>query len=179
MPHRIPINPTEQDAVFVAKAIAVLSGPAKRTRTLMRAANLAYYTFLLVMVGWLISQAMDRQPPIRVSHFSVDQGVVYPGEQLTINFDLSRDRICEAQTEWAFYDGANEVRRFGPSFVSVAGKIGPEKFRRSFTVPANSAPGVARLVITLSWQCPGNYLHPIYPVVMTLPDINFTIAARR
>lgn len=179
MPHRQPINPRQQDAEFVANAIAILSAPAKRTRNLMRVANLIYYAIVLMMLGWLISQALDRAPPIKVFRANIKTDIIYPGEQLKVEYVLRRDRLCESSSTWAFYDGSNEVRRFGPNVVISPGKLGLDTFIRSYTVPSNSAPGPARLSLTLAWQCPGNYLHPIYPIVMTLEDIHFTIIPRQ
>lgn len=183
MPHRslqpLPLDPQEQDAKFVADAIWTLTGPTKRVRVALQVANAVYYICVLGMIGWLISQAADRTAPIKLVHQEVLTGVVAAGDQIKMRYEVRRDRLCEVDTTWAFYDGANEVRRFGPSSVRVAGKLGIETVTRAYTVPANSAPGVARLVVTLAWQCPGNYLHAIYPVVMVLPDANFTIAAKR
>lgn len=173
-----PNDPEEQSLVFYANALSVLSGPTRTMATVMRVLNLVYYILMFAAMGWIFSQVIDRTPAVNIKSSRLVADGIYPGEQLKVEYDIERLRQCQSDTTWTVYDGANEIRRFGPVTVQAAGKVGPDIYVRAWTIPQNAAPGPARLRVALSWQCPGNYLHAIYPVTTILPDVNFTIVPR-
>ena len=52
-------------------------------------------------------------------------------------------------------------------------------FTRSWQVPPEATPGRARLRVGWAYACPGNYVQAMSPVILSLPDVLFTIDAAR
>lgn len=176
MPNRIlrPEPPTA-DEEFYAKALTALSGPNRRVAIAMRALSAIYWLMMIGMMAWLFSQAIDRNAPVAVRSAEVLTGQVKPGDSLKVRYFIQRYRTCLAETSWSLYDGGNEVRRFGPISSAAAGPPGPDTYIRAWPIPPNASPGTSRLRVTLSFQCPGNYLHAVYPIQLHLPELVFDI----
>lgn len=175
-PHRMKGT---EDEEFYAKALTIMTGPQGRFMLwFMRAANLIYWFFVVGALGWLFSQVIDRNAPIELRRFEVKTPFVAAGGELKISYEIDRNRSCQAETYWTIYDGNNEIRRYGPSSTMIAGPVGMDTYVRAWAIPQNVAPGPARLRVTLAWQCPGNYLHAVYPITLVLPDAYFEITRR-
>lgn len=164
---------------FYGKALQILVGPGWWMATAMRVASIAYWIAIVLALGWLFAMAIDREPPIEILSRELLTDAVHPGEAIKVRFNVRRDRICRTETTWIFFDGNGEYRRFGPVAIEAGGPVGPDQFTRSWTVPANAAPGAARLRLVSSWECPPNLLHPLYPVTRVSPDLHFEILPKQ
>lgn len=159
------------DEKFYARALAILVGPSRRMALAMRICNLAYWLSVMAALGWLASQAIDRQPPVVIHAATVLTPHVRPGEPVRVSYTLTRLRTCATDLTWSVYDGAGEIHSFGPLHIEAAGPPGPETYTRAWATPAQAAPGSGRLRVVLAFQCPGNYLQTLYPVTLVLPDL--------
>ncbi|MCW6511005.1 hypothetical protein [Lichenifustis flavocetrariae] len=167
------------DEIFYARALAILVGPGRRMAAFMRFCNLAYWFSVMAALGWLASQALDRQQPVVVHRETLLSPRIRPGEPVRVSYEISRLRTCSTDLSWALYDGAQEIHSFGPAHVEAAGLPGRETFTRAWATPANAAPGEGHLRVVLAFQCPGNYLQALYPVALVLPDLPVVIEPRR
>lgn len=163
---------------FYGRALKVLLGPGWWMATALRIGKLAYWMFVIGALSWLFAQAIDREPPVDLRSVEILTPQVRPGQPLRVSYHVYRHRICRTETSWVFFDGLNELRRFGPTAVEAAGKLGDDAFVRPWTVPPNAEPGAARLRVITSWQCPPNFVHGIYPVTRVSPDLHFEILPR-
>ena len=163
---------------FYGKALAILVGPGWWMATAMSLASIAYWVAMVLALGWLFAMAIDREPPIEVLSRELLTETVYAGDPVKVRFNIRRNKICRTEVTWIFFDGLGEYRRFGPVAIEANGPMGPDQFTRSWTVPANAAPGAARLRLVTAWECPPNLLHPLYPVTRVAPDLHFEIVPR-
>ena len=166
------------DEHFYARALAILVGPSRRMALFMRLCNLAYWLGMLAALGWLLSQALYRRPPVTIHAATSLTQHINAGDPIRVAYDLTRQRTCESDLTWAVYDGAQEIHRFGPVHVEAAGAPGHDSFVHAWATPSDAAPGHARLRVVLAFSCPGNYLQALYPVVVVLPDVPVEIDAR-
>lgn len=166
------------DEQFYARALSILVGPTRRIAVLLRICNVIYWLSIIAALAWLFAQAIDRAPPVTVRSTRLITPEVVAGEPVRVEYDLRRYRTCRSDVSWAIYDGADEVHRYGPVHVEAAGNPGQETMVHAWSTPTNAAAGSARLRVTLSWECPGNFLQAVYPVTLVLDDVAFTIAER-
>jgi hypothetical protein len=173
---RTPVydRPT-RDEDFYARALAVLVGPSRRFKILMRIFNLLYWMAIIGALAWLFAQAIDRSAPASLHSATLLSPVVAAGDPVRVRYNFTRYRSCETDVSWAIYDGAQEVTRFGPIHTNATGRPAEESVVHAWATPLNAAPGQGRLRVIYAYECPGNYLHTVYPVVMILPDVLFTI----
>uniref|UniRef100_A0A9E8A184 Uncharacterized protein n=1 Tax=Bosea sp. NBC_00436 TaxID=2969620 RepID=A0A9E8A184_9HYPH len=164
---------------FYGQALKALVGPGWWMATIIRVASIAYWVAMVLALGWLVAQALDREPPVEVLSRELLTEKIAAGDSVKVRFHVRRDRTCRTESTWIFFDGQGEYRRFGPVGIEASGPLGPDTFVRSWTVPANAAPGAARLRLVTAWECPTNLLHPLYPVTRVAPDIDFEILPRR
>lgn len=163
---------------FYGRALKVLLGPGWWMATAIRVASIVYWLAIVLALGCLAAQVLDREPSTEVLSRDLLTERVVAGEAVKVRFNVHRNRLCRTESTWIFFDGNGEYRRFGPVGIEASGPLGPDQFTRSWTVPINAAPGAARLRLVTSWQCPTNLLHPLYPVVRVAEDIHFEILAR-
>lgn len=168
-----------RDEQFYARALGILVGPGRRMVLVMRICSIAYWLAVMAALGWLLSQALDRQPPVRVSSATLLTPTVAAGDPVRVAYAVDRMRTCETDVIWSVYDGAEEIHRFGPIHVAAPGLPGDDNFVHAWMTPANAAPGRGRLRVVLAFACPGNFLQAIYPVTTVLPDIAFQITSPR
>lgn len=172
-------DPSSADEHFYARALAIMVGPSRRVTLLMRVVNLAYWMAVLAALAWLFGQAIDRNPPVTVRSATLLTPALQAGDPVRVRYDFTRTRTCATDVSWSIYDGAQEVTRFGPIHSEANGRPADETTVRGWSTPVNAAAGQGRLRVIYAYQCPGNYLHTIYPVTLILPDVMFTIEARK
>lgn len=163
---------------FYGKALKALVGPGWWMATAMRVASITYWLAIVGALGWMLSQALDRDPPVEILSRELLTERVAVGDPVKVRYNVRRDRSCRTETTWIFFDGQGEYRRFGPVAIEAGGPVGPDSFTKSWTVPGNAAPGAGRLRVLTSWECPTNLLHPLYPITRVSPDIHFEILPR-
>ena len=168
-----------RDEQFYARALTILVGPGRRMALVMRLCSIAYWLAVLAALAWLLSQALDRQPPVRMRRVTLLSPTVAAGEPVRVAYAVSRLRTCETDVNWSVYDGAQEIHRFGPLHVAAAGLPGEDEFVHAWPTPGNAAPGRGKLRVVLAFACPGNYLQAIYPVTVVLPDVPVDITPPR
>lgn len=166
------------DEHFYARALAILAGPSRRMALVMRVSNLAYWLSVMAALGWLVSQGLDRDPPVIIHKATVLTPRIAPGDAIRVAYDITRRRTCQTDLTWSLYDGAQEIHWFGPVHVDAAGLPGSESFVRSWPTPVNAASGPGKLRVVIAFQCPGNYLQTLYPVTLILPDLPVQIEAK-
>ena len=166
------------DEKFYARALAILAGPSRRMALLMRVCNLAYWATVMAALAWLVSQAIDRRPPVTIRAVTLLTDTVTAGEAVRVSYDVTRERTCETDLSWSIYDGLQEIHRFGPQHVAAPGLPGQETFTHAWPTPMDAAPGRGKLRVVLAFECPGNYLQALYPVTLVLPDLPLVIRAR-
>ncbi len=166
------------DERFYAQALSILVGPTRRALVVMRLVNLAYWVAVLGALAWLFSQVIDRASPVEVHGATLLTPDIRPGQPLRVRYQFTRRRTCETDVSWSVFDGAQEVTRFGPVHSSAGGRPADEDVVHVWSTPVSAAPGQGRLRVIYAYQCPGNYLHAIYPVTLILPDILFAITDR-
>lgn len=59
-------------------------------------------------VGWLLSQAFDREPPVDIHSTEVLTETVRPGEAIRVRYHLLRHRVCRTETSWVILDFISE-----------------------------------------------------------------------
>ncbi|MCW6509844.1 hypothetical protein [Lichenifustis flavocetrariae] len=163
------------DEQFYARAFAIMVGPGRKVASVMQVCNLLYWLAMIGALAWLFSQVIDRTPPVTIRSARLVNATVAAGDPVRVEYDLRRSRTCQTDVSWAIFDGLQEVHRFGPVQVDAAGNPGADTMVRAWPTPINAAPGPGRLRVTLSFECPGNYLQAVYPVVMVLDDVGFLI----
>lgn len=164
-----------RDEEFYAHALTILVGPGRRMALVMRLCNIVYWVAVISALAWLFSQVVDRRPPIAIRAASLVTPEVHAGDPVKVEYDLQRWRTCQTDLSWAIFDGASEVHRFGPVHIEAGGQPGPDVMVHPWPTPGNATPGPARLRVTLSFECSGNYLQAVYPVVMVLDDVRFNL----
>lgn len=167
-----------KDEQFYARALAILVGPSRRLALFLRICNLLYWAAVIAALGWLVSQALDRQPPVQVRNVTLLTPSVTSGEPVRVSYDVVRRRTCETDVSWSIYDGAQEIHRYGPLHVAAPGLPGLDSFVHAWPTPSDASPGRGRLRVVLAFACPGNYLQAIYPVTLVLPDLSIELLPR-
>lgn len=170
-----PIDPHEEMYVQV---VDTLTRPRTARQHLLRALSHAYWIVVILILAWCASQAVDRREPVDNVTQDLVGDAIAPGTDIRVRYHVVRHGVCETEISWAIYDGLSEVRSFGPVHYDAVGNIGPDTYIRPFPLPASAAPGSARLRVKLAWQCPGNFVQAIYPIVRVLPDLPFEISRR-
>ena len=166
-------SPDEQ---FYARALGILVGPSRRVAVAMRICNVIYWLAVIGALAWLFSQVVDRAPPVTIRSAHLLSADVAAGDPVRVEYDVRRWRTCQTDVSWAIFDGLEEVHRFGPVHIEATGYPGSETLVHAWPTPTNAAPGSGRLRVTLSFECPGNYLQAVYPVVLVLADVGFLIS---
>ena len=95
-----------RDEQFYARALAILVGPSRRMAWLLRLCNLVYWAAVIAALAWLLSQALDREPPVLIRSATLLSPSVAAGEPVRVAYDLARRRTCETDVSWSVYDGA-------------------------------------------------------------------------
>ena len=171
-------DPSKDEELY-ARMLGILVGPSRRVALAMRICNVIYWLAVIGALAWLFSQVIDRGPPVAIKSARLLTTEVAAGDPVRVEYSLRRWRTCQTDVSWAIFDGLQEVHRFGPIHVEAAGNPGSETMVHAWSTPTNAAPGSGRLRVTLSFECPGNYLQAVYPVTLVLDDVAFTLADRR
>lgn len=166
------------DERFYAQALATLSGPRRRTATLMRWLNVAYWTAVILALAWFAAQAFDRTLPVAGRTQALIGDGAAPGAPLKVAYHVDRLKVCSADVSWTEIDGAGEMHRFGPKHIPVPGHAGQDSFIYPWPTSANATPGPSILRVALEFHCPGNYLQAFFPIIEELPDIAYDTLER-
>lgn len=98
----------------------------------------------------------------------------YPGGEVHIRYFIRRYRSCNTRVERTLYD-AKQLRIPLPerSFSASPGPVGDDSYVVSVPLMASISPGPATYRIITTYIC--NPFHNIWPIVVTSPDVHFTI----
>lgn len=162
---------------FYGKALQIMVGPGRAMALTTRVVSLAYWIAMIGAIGWLMSQAFDREPPVDILSTEMLTETVRPGDPIRVRYHLIRHRVCRTESSWVILDGISEYRRFGPVVAEAVGRVGDDTFVKGWTLPLGAAPGAGRLRTITTWRCEGNFLHAFYPIVRVGPDLHFRIEA--
>ena len=140
---------------------------------------LRFLSGALYMLGffgayWIVSLALDREPPIVYEEARTLSPNVLPGGTLEVEFQVFRRRICDSDTTRWVTDSAGE-RHSIPSFtVGLRLLAGREEYSRSVVIPEIVASGPAYYQVRTDYFC--NVFHKLfYPIEVTSPPIAFII----
>ena len=164
-------DPPSADEDFYARALRILVGPTKRTAVALRVLSAAYWTLMIVGLGWLGAQVFDRGDPVRIFSLSATPAAIHAGEPVEVYTVLQRFKRCDIRLDWSIEDSRGEIFRFAPRFGHAPGPVGHDDYTTPYETSRGMAPGAAVLRITMQARCPGNYLQALAPLVMELPDV--------
>jgi hypothetical protein len=127
-----------------------------------------------VLLAWLVTSALDRQPPIIYDHVAALSDSVPQGGTIEVEFSVFRLRVCDAVVKRWLIDARGEKHAI-PSFtVGPRPLAGLDTYRRSITVPDAAALGQASYVVDLAYSC--NLIHRLgWPILVSSPPIRFNI----
>lgn len=144
--------------------------PIWKRRMIWRTGTLMLVGLLSGIVGFML---VDREPPIRTLSLSAATKVVQPGGELKVATHIYRYRVCRVILERRIVD-KDEVRyQLEPVATAFPGNEGEDRYLSSVAVPRTASVGPARYVQARSYMC--NPFHRIWPIVVTMPTVNFTI----
>ena len=127
------------------------------------------------ILAWLAWMAADRNPPVEFRTVIPRIMVVHPGDELTIDYVVDRKRVCESRTTWIFTDSIGRRFDFSGVLRNAPERIGPDRYPFASYAPSEMASGPARLRAAVSWECPSNFVHPLYPISLLFTDVLFTV----
>ena len=166
-------DPVSAGEAGYARALRILVGPTSRAALALRVVSLVYWACMIVALGWLGSQVLDRGDPVTILTMIAEPNIVRAGEPVRVHTALHRFKSCDVRLDWSVQDSRGEIFRFAPRFGHAPG---PEDYTVTYDTSRGMAPGPARLHVTMQAQCPGNYLQALAPLVMELPDVRFDVA---
>ena len=138
-----------------ARAIELAYGPSRRQARVQVVLNVLYYGMLLFVIGWFLSMAIDREPPVR----QVSREVVNPdkqvrvGERLLIHGVRERARSCEITRRWWLVDGGNRRTDYEAERFDAYGPLGREEEVIGPFIPLDAMPGRGRLLGVVAYDC--------------------------
>ncbi|QLP96170.1 MAG: hypothetical protein HZY79_00480 [Rhodoblastus sp.] len=100
-------------------------------------------------------------------------------EKLRLAYKVFRFRVCETTIMPLIIDAAGVRHEYETSVRVAWGDHGDDEFTVERPIPRSATPGPARYRLTLSWRCPLNAIHFIWPIVHTYDDVPFVIAERK
>lgn len=140
--------------------------------TLMR--HLWAALFAIFVVGPIAFVWADRRIPVNQLSNTVLNSP-RPGEDLIYEVVVNRIRTCATTVEFQIKDSSGILYVLQDiDYSAQVGSLGIDQYRRIIHVPSTAAPGPAILRVGLAWQC--NPIQRIYPIVLLLDDIQFTIS---
>lgn len=170
-------DPPSADEAFYGRVLRILVGPMSRAALALRVISLVYWACMIVALGWLGYQVLDRGDPVAIVSLTADPFVVRAGDPVRVRTVLHRYKRCDIRLDWSIQDSRGEIFRFAPRFGHAPGPVGPDTYTVSYETSRAMALGPATLRVTMQAHCPGNYLQALAPLVMEIPDIAFDVAA--
>jgi len=136
-------------------------------------------TLVALIVGHF---ATDRERPYE---FHLEGSFIVPpeaesGDQITVNWKVTRRRQCEGTVDRQLVDPRTEViiANYDPAPAALNGvAVGTDILRKTFTLPLNMQRGDVGYQAKLNYQC--NWLQKIFPNALGIkyvtPLLKFTI----
>lgn len=122
----------------------------------------------------------DKTPPTEVKRIHVVNPAVKPGEFLSIQYTIYRDRNdCRVHIDRYIFDGAdNRLELPDADFAVNPGPVGPDSFTERVFIPHHAVSGDARFRSDRVYWCNPvqEWLHR--PVVVRQEDVEFRIVER-
>ena len=141
-----------------------------------RVVDTVFYGTIVVAMGAVLGQAIDRDLPVDVAT-TIASPSVPAGGKLVVRMRADRHRVCQSRAVFEIFDGEGRMTVAELPWADARGPLGLDKpFERTFTLPRDAEPGEGRLRIERSYRCPGNIFHQIWPIVDVVDDIPFTVA---
>ena len=176
--------PPSEDEALYAKALSILSTPARRVRTVgtLAAALINAILFLGVcaIVGLVAEQVWDRsQLPFDYIDEWADPHVIASGDSVKVWVRIIRHKRCHYAVSWSVTDSRSMVTYFGPVQQEAPGDPSPlpqAPLGANWQTPPVMAPGPATIRISLRGDCPGNWIDNYWPVTVDMPPVHFTVA---
>lgn len=130
-----------------------------------------------ILLFWLVTAAIDRQPPIIYDHVRALAADVPQGGTIEVEFSVFRLRICDVEARRWLYDASGRKHSI-PSFtVGPRQLAGLDTYRRLITIPEAAAVGQASYVVELAFAC--NLVHRLgWPIRVLSPPIRFEVTPR-
>lgn len=123
-------------------------------------------------LGWWATQ---RESPTQVYKIEVLTPQLPPGGELRIRYTVRRSQSCWTRVERVLFDFENT--RFPLStreFSASPGPLGDDSYVVSTFLPETLKEGPAHYRTITTYWC--NIVHNIWPIVVTGPDLTFTVS---
>ena len=169
----------ESSESFYRRAFATALKIAGPVDVIYKTVMCVFAVVLILFLAWLALLGIDRQPPSDVTGVRLLTPKVSPGSRIAVAFSIVRHRICQVDVASEALDAENAIRGVSTQHKDASGPLGPDYFVRRFPVDSDAALGRGRLRVSLSWQCPGNPIQAIDPIVRVFQfDINIVATPR-
>lgn len=145
----------------------------------------SYWSLLILIVSYVSLCALDYAEPVKHHTFRVKTPVVMQGDNLKIWMKFSRLRVCALDRTRYVIDGDGRWREVYRKVEPATGDVDPEdEIEVNVPIGRDFAPGDAYYRVILAYRCPlqlgpftaPNILQAHTPIVVTIPDLPFTIA---
>ncbi len=177
-----PPPPIDDYPEHMRKQVAVLRVKLRRRRAISLVLSVISYLAMAsaaVVTALTLALATDRASPVKVAVVILTPQVI-PGHQLRMQVLIDRKRMCRSRITFRIFDGDATLKTLVETpWSDAAGPTGIDiPFVRTLTLPVDAAPGVGRLRIERSYQCPMNPFHKVWPITEVEPDKTFDIEAK-
>ena len=117
---------------------------------------------------------VDREAPITYQDAHAVTPTAKRGGTIEVEYKAVRSRICPVVARRWLYDAAGQRHSVPQYTVGADLTAGRETYRRSITIPAGAAVGLARYEVVLDYTC--NALQKLVgPTTVVSPPVEFEI----
>lgn len=151
------ISRVPEDLDLYADALRITLGQPRRVPIGGQVANALYWFVLGAIALWMVSMAIDREPPVTFVNREIinAEKKVVQGQQIQVRSTRVRKRQCELVRRWSVIDGVGRRIDYEPEHFDAYGEIGdePDMDVTGPVVTLDAAPGRGRLITAFAWDC--------------------------
>lgn len=137
----------------------------------------------VLIVGPVLWMALDREPPYIIANGHMTPDHPYPGQQITIEWDLKSVRACPASSSATVHRTIVDSKGVKHDYATVHAIFHTDRTNmdvptiiRTLDLPGNISPGLARYYSEACYPC--NPIQEFWPVCIQTPDILFEVVPR-
>lgn len=138
---------------------------------------------VLVMAGvgsfYVGGSLVDYLPPVQYRHAAAVSSTVPQGGTIDVEFDVSRNRLCEIVNVRRMLIDSEGEQHVIPTFtVGFPSTIGRDTYVRKITIPESAALGHAEYQVRIRYAC--NWWHRVSGLTINVyaPAIGFKITPK-
>lgn len=152
------------------------------------------YAFLTLFQRWLVVSLMtlfwgvvialmvmafDREDPVTVNQIRVLPPIAAAGDEVAIEFTITRHRVCYVRGEASIFDGANTKWSYEPTTLRIADEaLGTMTYSINRKLPVRATPGNAAYQVVLYHECLFNLVHKFWPIYDVQRSLTFEIVQK-